>query len=210
MTVGEGATLNSAMLCDHVVVKDGACVGKNAVLSFRVVVDRNAVVPPNTCLSLVRQGPSGDEGPSDDDLEVPHKVTSPLRGTPGGGTRGAFESSDDGSDGSDFGEEDGPNAGAVQAAAALAADGIPEFSIDFATDVVGPMGAGFVWERAAAEAAAAERLGLAPSLAALKEAQRRHVGGEEEDDDSDVDVTAEDVSENGAEGEGRGASLLKG
>lgn len=109
----------------------------NTVLSFRVVIDRGVVVPAGSRVSLTRQPRSfgGSIVNSDDDVEVPQAVD--------GEDTDDFDSSSP-----DSGGTGGPEPNVIAAAMSLAADGIPESAIDFANDLVGPMGAGFSWESA--------------------------------------------------------------
>ena len=74
----------------------------------------------------------------------------------------------------------------LQAAAALASDGIPETTIDFTTSVVGAMGAGFLWPALAFEATpeAVVLGGFEPPLLALQAAR----DGVDEEDFGEEDV----------------------
>lgn len=74
------------------------------------------------------------------------------------------DSDEDNDDDDDVRALEGPDVHIVEAAAALAADGIPEITIEFSREVVGPMGAGFLWPLAPSESSpdALERFGLAP------------------------------------------------
>lgn len=114
----------------------------NTVLSFRVVVDRSVVVPSGSRISLTRQ-PKSFDGTiinSDDDVEVPQGVD---------GEEDADSDFDSDFDSPHSGAIGGPDPAIIAAAMSLAADGIPESNIDFANDLVGPMGAGFSWATAA-------------------------------------------------------------
>jgi translation initiation factor eIF-2B subunit epsilon len=107
--------------------------------------------------------------------------------------------SDDDSDddanasGADFFGADGPEIAVLNAAYALATDGIPETTIDFSIDVVGSMGAGFIWPVHHSETVpgAAALMGLAVPVDALEQAMKAvaisgdqdDVEGAEEDED---------------------------
>jgi NDP-sugar pyrophosphorylase family protein len=200
VVIGPDAVAISSMLCDGVVVKEGAHIAANVVLSNGVVIDRRSSVPSGCRISLIRPPPCGAGGDdSDDELEVPHcQSPSNAAGTAGGGKLTTSFSDDDSDDdanasGADFFGADGPEIAVLNAAYALATDGIPETTIDFSIDVVGSMGAGFIWPVHHSETVpgAAALMGLAVPVDALEQAMKAvaisgdqdDVEGAEEDED---------------------------
>lgn len=211
VVISQGVVATSAMLCDGVVVKEYAHVEPNVVLSFKVVVDRRMVVPAGAKVSLVRPPLGGTSGiDSEDELEVPQGSTHSPKGrysTGGGGGGGGYSTgfgssfSDEDSDGEGgfggSGGGDGVDLLVLQAAGALASDGIPETSINFTTEVVGAMGAGFLWPALAFEGTpeAAALGGFEPPLAALQ-AARDGADDEEFAEEEEVGLATEASAEN--------------
>lgn len=145
------------------------CVQENAVLSYGVVIDRKTRVPAGCKISLMRPpalGASfGRDSESEEEGEVPYAASSIA--SFGGGVasphgfgdgksslsgRVMVEGDDDdvggGGDSLIEAPSSRPEPAVVAAALAVARGGIPETTTDFDADIVGPLGAGFLWERA--------------------------------------------------------------
>lgn len=217
VVIGPDVVAVSSMLCDGVVVKEAAKIQSNVVLSNGVVIDRRAVVPSGSRISLIRPPPCGAGGfdDSDDELEVPHcQSPSNAAGTAGGGGgTGKFTtsfSSDDSEDddlviggGGNNGESfDGPEQAVLHAAHALATDGIPDMTIDFSINIVGSMGAGFLWPVHHSETipGAAALMGLAVPVDALERAMAAVTMDQEEGEEDIEGARDGELGEAGAEG----------
>ncbi|XAR52501.1 hypothetical protein NMG60_11020619 [Bertholletia excelsa] len=66
VTIEDGCTLRHAIVCDGVVVKSGAVLEPGVVLSFKVVIGQQFVVPSHSKVSLLQQPTNQD---SDEELE---------------------------------------------------------------------------------------------------------------------------------------------
>ncbi|XP_030466992.1 uncharacterized protein LOC115685973 isoform X1 [Syzygium oleosum] len=64
--IEDGCELRHAIVCDGVVMKSGSVLKPGAVLSFKVVIGQNFVVPPYSKVSLLKQPTKQD---SDEELE---------------------------------------------------------------------------------------------------------------------------------------------
>jgi NDP-sugar pyrophosphorylase family protein len=210
VVIGSDVVAVSSMLCDRVVVKKEAKIESNVVLSNGVVVDRRVVVPSGSRVSLIRPplcGPGGVDD-SDDELEVPHcQSPSNAAGTAGGAGKftTTFSSDDDSATGGNNNGEfcDGPEQAVLDAAHALAADGIPDGSIDFSTDIVGLMGAGFLWpvhQNSESSSRAAALMGIAVPVEALEKAMKAVTIDQEECEDEVLGGGDESEFGGGAEG----------
>jgi translation initiation factor eIF-2B subunit epsilon len=139
VTIHRNSSLRDSLLCDGVVVNEGTRVMENSILSYNVIIDSNVTVPADSRISLAKNTcPGGmhafDIGSDDDDDEDRFGV-SPSTG---------FSVSFDGSD-IQGGAANMVTAAARSAAMALAHGGVPETKMDF-DDVVGKMGAGYLWD----------------------------------------------------------------
>lgn len=66
VTIEDGCTLRHAIVCDGVIIKSGAVLEPGAVLSFKVVIGQQFVVPSYSKVSLLQQPTKQD---SDEELE---------------------------------------------------------------------------------------------------------------------------------------------
>ncbi|KAK3418471.1 hypothetical protein EUGRSUZ_H04421 [Eucalyptus grandis] len=66
VTIEDGCELRHAIVCDGVIMKSGSVLKPGVVLSFKVVIGQNFVVPPYSKVSLLKQPTKQD---SDEELE---------------------------------------------------------------------------------------------------------------------------------------------
>lgn len=133
--------ISHAMVCDGAIIKERASIQPNCIISYRVVIDKGATVTKNTRVTLVKPDPDAAAVLSGSDNE---DEDSAFGTSPAGHSVGGLS-------------EDGEKAvlcveaAAMSAALALGHGGVPEVSMAFDTNVVGPMGAGYVWPNASQE-----------------------------------------------------------
>ncbi|KAL4515961.1 hypothetical protein Ndes2437A_g06674 [Nannochloris sp. 'desiccata'] len=205
--IAENVILRGCYLGDGVVIGPDV-VAVSSMLCDGVVVKEAAKIQPPPC------GAGGFDD-SDDELEVPHcQSPSNAAGTAGGGGgTGKFTtsfSSDDSEDddlviggGGNNGESfDGPEQAVLHAAHALATDGIPDMTIDFSINIVGSMGAGFLWPVHHSETipGAAALMGLAVPVDALERAMAAVTMDQEEGEEDIEGARDSELGEAGAEG----------
>ena len=185
--VETGSIISESVICDDVLIKENSEVQRNCVLSFGVVIGRNIVICTDTRISLVKPR-LGDDiiGSNDEESE--------FGTSPGHESTSGFSECDEGSHSVDR------TAGA--AARALASGGVPEGPTDFDVNVVGTMGAGYIWsKRLEREPMLASRKSLAYDIEALTlqendieshkylaEESSLAAHGEEDPDQSDLEV----------------------
>lgn len=127
------------------------------MLSFGVVVDREMTVPAGSRISLMRPPVYEDslefDSESEEDGDFPYASSSVT--SFGASPRGFGDAITGSSPGKGLEENEvtcalisQPEKAVMAAAAAVARGGIPETTIEFDVDVVGPMGAGFLWRKA--------------------------------------------------------------
>lgn len=139
--IDSGVKVNDAMLCDHVMVKEGSIIQPNCILSYGVVIDKNITVVKDTRLSLVKPDPSAhllSSGSEDDDSHM-------FGSSPAG-----YSDSNSAAGGRDMDSKYVTIDPVDQhAAIALANGGVPDAPVDFDTQYVGKMGAGYFWPQTA-------------------------------------------------------------
>ena len=148
VTVHRGVKMQDSLLCDGVVVNERSVVRPNCILSYNVVIDSGVVVPDASRISLVR--PVTDcrfDVGSDDEIDDDDVMEDGRHSSFGASPKNSY-----GSEGLDSGSQVSPAARA--AAFALANGGVPDSDMDFDSNVVGKMGAGYLWSVGTAHATA--------------------------------------------------------
>ena len=149
--VHRGVKIQDSLICDGVVINQRSVVQPNCILSYNVVIDSNVVVPEASRISLAKPVAdcrldvgSDDEIDDDEVMEDGHHSSF--------GFDGASPVDSFGFDGR---VSNAPVSSVARAAAAaLANGGVPESDMDFDSDVVGKMGAGYLWKVGTGETSA--------------------------------------------------------
>lgn len=144
VTVHRRSSVRDSLLCDGVVVNEQSRVLPDCILSYNVVIDAGVTVPADSRISLAKPPTDScqfDVG-SDDEFDDMDEVLGSSAGR-----YGSFGASSSGGHFEDVAASGGKavTPAARAAAAALANGGVPETDMDFDSDVVGKMGAGYLW-----------------------------------------------------------------